>query len=167
MTRPLALLLLAAALAGGCRTAAPPPEADPDEVFGHRFETADPAGRAVATLQAPPPGEEHFVFAAVLSDVRIRQGDPDEAGRRPVELILFGALPDACTELLRVDEVHMGRMLHVRLEIWRPQGAICAQVVRRYRFYHELRAPLEPGAYVLHLNHKVVPFQVWPPGEGR
>lgn len=153
-------LLLLATLLAGCRTTER--AVDPDTVYGHRFESVDPDGRRVLTLVPVPPEEEYFTYPAPITDVRVRTGPIDVAGRRPIELILEGALPDACTHLHAVTEQREAHFLAVNVQIRRPKGAICAQVVRPFRFYYELAAPLAPGPYTLRLNGSIHPFQVFP-----
>lgn len=158
--RHAVVLIVALALAlAACRSG----EAvvDADAVFGHRFEHHDPDERSVLVPVEPPPGEEYFIYPAELSDIRIRQGSFEPDGR-PVELVLLGAFPDACTELYEVEEEAIGRMIEVTLTMWRPKGALCARVVRPYRFYYQIGDRLEPGAYTLRVNEAVKPFVVLP-----
>ena len=155
-----ALLALAAfALAlGGCGGTS---EATEEPAFGDRGEDGD---RETLLIVPPDSTEEFFYYPAYFSDVEVRTG-PAENGRRPVELILRGALPDGCTALHDIEEERLGRLITVDFQMRRPKGAICTQVVRPYRFYYTLPEPLTPGDYTLSLNGEVKPFTVFPPRE--
>jgi hypothetical protein len=153
-------LLLVLALLAGCRTTER--AVDPDTEFGHRFEAHDPEGRRVLSLVPPAPGEEFFTYPTPVTGLRVRTGPMLDDGRRGVELIVEGALPDACTELHHVSEARTGQFLNVTFQIRRPKGALCAQVIRPFRFYYELSTPLAPGPYTLRLNDRVHPFEVFP-----
>jgi hypothetical protein len=159
MTRPAPILFLVAALVAGCRTTER--TVDPDTVFGHRFEREDPEGRRVMET-TPPPDEEYFTYAAPITDLRIRTGPITPDASRPVELIIEGALPDACTNLHAISEERRGHLIDVRFQIRRPKGALCAQVIRPFRFYHAFAEPLPVGPYTLRVNGQVHPFEVFP-----
>ena len=156
LTGLLVGLLLFAACAGP--NGAPEPGAD----FGNR----DGGDESRETLLITPPSdeEEFFYYPAPTSEVVVRPG-PFEGGRRPVEFLIQGALPDACTELHDIRQEVRGNLIEVSFEIRRPKGAVCAQVVRPYRFYYTLEEPLAPGDYTLKLNESVHPFTVQPPRE--
>lgn len=128
---------------------------DPDRQFGQR---PDVEGE---TLLITPPDStaEFFYYPAYASEVVIRSGVA-ERGRRPVELLIKGALPDACTELHDVRQEQRAHLIEVTFETRRPKGAVCAQVVRPFRFYYVLADPLTPGDYTLKLNGSVHPFTV-------
>lgn len=137
---------------------------EPDRQFGQRPDE----GTDGETLLITPPdaAAEFFYYPAYASEVVIRSGAA-EAGRRPVELLIKGALPDACTELHDVREEQKTHLIEVTFETRRPKGAVCAQVVRPFRFYYVLAEPLTPGDYTLKLNDAVHPFTVRPlPDEG-
>lgn len=144
-------LLALAACAGSNGPAAP----------GSDFGSRDDAGDARETLLITPPdsAQEFFYYPAYASEVVVRPG-PVEADRRPVELLIKGALPDACTELHAISQQTRGHLIEVSFETRRPKGGVCAQVVRPYRFYYTLEAPLAPGDYTLKLNDGVHPFTV-------
>lgn len=152
----LAGLLVLGACAGSNRPAEP----------GADFGSRDDADEARETLLITPPdaAQEFFYYPAYASEVIVRPG-PMEADRRPVELLIKGALPDACTELHAISQQTRGHLIEVVFETRRPKGGVCAQVVRPYRFYYTLDGPLAPGDYTLKLNDRVHPFTVPPPRE--
>jgi hypothetical protein len=161
-----ALLTLLIAVTAGCGSTGEISAPDPDTIFGHRFDHRDADDRYVVDLVPPLPTEEYFTYDPVLTGLSIRVGPPLADGRRAVDLVVLGAFPDACTHLHTVEESRLVRQIHVTLDMWRPKGGVCMQVVRPYRFYYELREPLEPGSYTLHFNGSANPFQVFPPEEG-
>lgn len=162
MTR-LALAVLVLASSGwlaACRSS----EAvtDPDAAFGHRFASgAD--DRETLEVVPPPAGEEYFVYPAIISDVRLRPDEPGPDGTLALDVRIHGSLPDACIQLHAVSEERRGQLIDVSLDMRRPKGALCAQVVRPYRFYYTLATPLAPGSYVLSINGDQHPFQIVPP----
>lgn len=154
--RPLAVALGAIVLLGaGCRAARPPA---PEAAFGQR----EAGGEAETLLIEEPEQEAFFTYPAPVTGVTFRAGPAEADGRRPVELLIKGALPDACSALHDIRQRQAERLLDVTLEMRRPKGAVCAQVVRPYRFYYILEEPLEPGNYTLGLNGGVWPFTVRP-----
>ncbi len=146
------VLALAFAACGGSREAT---EADTD--FGRR--TGQDDDRETMLLAPPDSAQEYFYYPAYFSEVDVRSG-PAEAGRRPVELFIKGALPDGCTALHDIRQVRRAHLIEVTFEMRRPKGAVCTQVVRPYRFYYMLDSGLAPGDYTLTLNDVVKPFTV-------
>lgn len=134
-------------------------EATEEPAFGVR---ADEEGRETLLVTPPDSTQEFFYYPAYFSDVEIRTGAL-EAGRRPVELLIRGALPDGCTVLHHIGQERLGHLIDVTFEMRRPKGAVCTQVVRPYRFYYTLDEPLPPGDYTLTVNGEVKPFSVPPP----
>lgn len=134
---------------------------EPDRQFGQRPDDGD---RETLLITPPDSTLDFFYYPAYASDLVIRAGAV-EAGRRPVELLIKGALPDACTELHDIGQTQRANLIEVTFETRRPKGVICAQVVRPFRFYYVLADPLEPGDYTLKLNGSVHPFTVQPPPE--
>lgn len=150
-----AVLLAALVACAGPREAA-----DPALAFGHRAEDPD---RPVLAPEPPGPDEpDFFVYPAVVTAVQPRTGPTLPDGRRPVELVLEGALPDACFTLHDAREERFGHHLHVTLEVRRPKGALCPTVVRPFRVYLPLAEPLPVGPYMLRVNGAARPFEVLP-----
>lgn len=135
--------------------------ADPADEFGQVVEGED---RETMLITPPDSAQEFFYYPAYASEVVVRSG-PIEAGRRPVEVLIKGALPDACTELHDIRQETRGHLIEMNFETRRPKGAVCAQVVRPFRFYYALDEPLAPGDYTLKLNDAVHPFTVQSPRE--
>ena len=150
----LALLCAGCAGSGGA--------AEPGTEFGQREEAEE--GRETLLITPPDSAQEFFYYPAYTSEVVVRAGDVG-GGRRPVELLIKGALPDACTELHDIAQERKGNLIEVTFETRRPKGGVCAQVVRPYRFYYTLAEPLAPGDYTLKLNDSVHPFTVQPARE--
>jgi hypothetical protein len=155
------LAVLAVAL-GACGGSA---EAVEDESFGARDGAGDGEERETLLITPPDSTEEFFYYPAYFSDVEVRTG-PVTGGRRPVELLIRGALPDGCTALHYIGQERRGNLIDVTFEMRKPKGAVCTQVVRPYRFYYTLDEPLPPGDYTLTVNGDVEPFTVLPPREG-
>lgn len=133
-------------------------EAVEEPTFGTRVEEE---GRETLLITPPSDDEEFFYYPAYFSDVEVRAG-AIENGRRPVELLIRGALPDGCTELHHIGQERRGNLVNVTFEMRKPKGAVCTQVVRPYRFYYTFDQPLPPGDYTLTLNDTVKPFTVQP-----
>lgn len=133
---------------------------DPDLLYGHRYEDRTDDGRQTLVLEPPAEGEDVFSYPAVVDNVRMRVSDPDSLGLRRMDIRFHGSLPDACIRLHRIKEEYIGRIIYLTFEMLRPKGASCQQVVRRYRFYHELSRPLEPGAHNLIINGTSYPFEL-------
>lgn len=171
MARPLrvlpsvALALLLAAVAGCAATR--PSEPAPDDRFGHRPE-APTDERQTVVIVPPDTAETYFYYPAVFDSVHIRpaafEADrPVSAQQVPVEVLIKGALPDACTALHDVEQERMGHIVEVNLEMRRPRGAVCARVLRPFRFYLLLEGRYGIGAYTLKINGEVYAFEVQPP----
>jgi hypothetical protein len=160
----LSLLLLGAFALGGCaasRDEEPPP--------GEQFGTRLPDEATVETLQITRPGEEEsfYTIPAVLDGVTLRvepfePGTPAAEGTR-VEALVKGAFPDACSALHTVEQERALRINDVMIEMRRPQGQLCATVVRPFRYYLMLDGTFTPGAYTLLVNGKEYPFVVREP----
>lgn len=160
--RSFSILILTLALSAcmGARNV----EIPPDERFGHRAEDEGPSGRRTIAVTAPESQQDYFYYPAVLDTIHVRPAPFDSAymvsEQVPVEVLVKGSLPDACTELHEVDQERFGHIVEVRLQTRRPQGALCATVVRPFRYYFRLEGMYAPGAYTLKLNEKIVPFDV-------
>ena len=164
----LSAMLLSAALAGcvGSREV----EVPPDEQYGHRFETEGPEGRRTFEITPADTSLSYFYYPAAVDTVHIRPApfeSPDvEDQQVPVEVLVKGALPDACSELHDVDQERFGHIIEMRVQMRRPQGAVCASVLRPYRFYVRLEGFYGAGSYTLKLNNRAHTFSVRGPEEG-
>ena len=152
----LVLALYLAACVGSRKTELPP-----DEQFGHRFDETGPEGRRTLDVTPPDSSGSYFYYPAVLDTVHVRPA-PFTPGHSavPVEILVKGSLPDACTELNEVRQERFGHLIEIELETRRPQRAVCAMVIRPFRFYLELEGEYVPGDYTLKLNDRVYPFTV-------
>lgn len=134
----------------------------PDEQFGHRYEGIAPDGRETVLIQPPDTLEAYLELPVALDSVHVRparrEALPGEAV--PVEVLIKGALPDACSELNQAAQDRMERFITVTLSVRRPRGAICTQVVRPFRFYLPLDGTFTSGAYTLRINGAVHPFRI-------
>ncbi len=161
------LLLLVALQLSAC-VGGRPVRKPPDERFGHRFEGEAPDGRPVISITEPDTSVSYFYYPALFDSVYIRPAPfkediPTEAQQTPVEVLIKGAFPDACTELGLLEQTRAGHIVSLSLQMRRPQGAVCATVVRPYRFYVLLEGLYEAGDYTLKLNNRYFPFQVMAP----
>lgn len=159
------LLLLAAT---GCAGTREGQEKPPDERYGHRFDDEGPEGRRTLDVTPAASEAEYFHYPAVIDTVHVRpasfQSDLAEGGQVPVEILVKGSIPDSCTELHDVEQSRAGHMVDMRLTMRKPQGGVCAQVIRPFRFYLELDGLYGPGSYTLSLNGKVFTFTIRPEG---
>lgn len=145
-------------------------EVVPDERFGHRFEESGPEGRRTIAILPPDSGASFFYYPVFFDTVHVRPASFSsplaENGRVPVEVLVKGSLPDACTELHDVTQERFGHIIHLEIEMRRPQGSVCTSVTRPYRFYLRLDGMYEPGSYTLKLNNRIFPFPVKAPEAG-
>ena len=158
----LALIALAAGLAacsagGAARTG--------DARFGDRARTDADAwaedGRETLLIGPPADSTGFFVYLAVVDSVAVRAAGRAAPGEAvAVDVLVKGALPDACSELNAVTQTRTGHFVALTLTMRQPRGAVCAQVVRPYRFYVSLDDALPAGSYTLTLNGRVTPFQI-------
>jgi hypothetical protein len=163
-TRPLALalggVLLLAAVAGCSRSreAARPG----DDEYGHRYEGLAPDGRETVLLTPLDSAETYLITPAVLDSVAVRPARrvalPGDAV--PVEVLIKGALPDACSELNEAEQSRVVNLIDVTLTMSRPRGTVCTQVVRPFRFYLPLDGTFGPGSYTLKVNGTAYPFRI-------
>ena len=152
------LLLLTSCL--GPRNAEIPSE----EIYGHRNSAEGPGGRRTLTVTQPDSAESYFYYPAVFDTVHVRPAffgsEHVENQQVPVEVLVKGSLPDACSELHDVSQERYGHIIEVTLQTRRPQGAVCATVIRPFRFYLKLEGMYGTGSYTLKLNNKPIPFTV-------
>ena len=134
-----------------------------DDQYGHRIEGETPDGRQTIIILPAEEERTYRFFPAVYQSVNVRpapiRSATDEGGVS-VEILVKGAFPDACTELHDVEQVRTGNLIRVSLQMRRPAGAICASVLRPYRFYLELEGLYAVGAYSLFLNDRAHPFEI-------
>lgn len=140
-------------------------ERPPDEQFGHRYEGRAGDGRETIVITAEEESTSYVYVPAVYDTVHIRVAEPETgAAEVPVEVLIKGAFPDACTELSSVSQGRAGNLIRVELDMRRPQGVLCASVVRPYRFYLALEGTYEPGHYSLRINERTHPMVIRPFG---
>ena len=155
----LAAVVAAAALAGCSRSRE---AARPDDQYGHRYEGVAPDGRETVLLTPADTAEAYLVMPAVLDSVAVRPAQrealPGEAV--PVEVLIKGALPDACSVLDEAVQTRAMNLIDVTLTMRRPRGTVCAQVVRPFRFYLPLDGTFAPGSYTLKVNGAAYPFRI-------
>jgi hypothetical protein len=152
-----ALALLALAGCSRSRDAA-----RPDDTYGHRYEGVAPDGRETVLLAPTDSAGAYVVTPAVLDSVAVRparrEALPGEAV--PVEVLVKGALPDACSALDEAVQTRAAHLIDVTLTMRRPRGTVCAQVVRPFRFYLPLDGSFPPGSYTLKVNGTAYPFRI-------
>ncbi len=133
-----------------------------DSRYGHRVRGIGPNGRETMLIRPAADSVGYLSLTAVIDSVAVRPGSralsPGETVG--VDVLIKGALPDACSELDAVEQRRSGRQITMTLTMRQPREVVCAQVVRPYRFYSMLPGLFEAGAYTLTLNGKVYPFQI-------
>lgn len=126
-------------------------------------------GRETVLITPPADSVRYLHVPAYVDSVEVRPARAAlPAGETTtVEVLVKGALPDACAELDAVDQRRAGRYITVGLMMRQPRDRVCAAVVRPFRFYMGLVGEYAAGSYVMTLNGTVVPFQVHelPPDE--
>jgi len=153
-TLPVMLVVLLAA----CSTTETVTVDDEGTDFGHRIE-GETDGRRTVVITPAGNVNDFEVSPAPYETVDIRIGRKDVQGT-PIELLIKGALPDACTELHGVNQTRNNGEVIVQIQSRRPGGALCATVIRPYRFYLALDGAFAPGRYALDLNGRSHQFSV-------
>ncbi len=136
---------------------------EPDDQFGHRIEGDTGDGRRTIVIGPADESRSYNIFPATYQSVKVRIAtltDQNAATGVAVELLIKGAFPDACTALHRVNQERSGHIVNVNLEMRRPQGAVCATVLRPYRFYLTLDGTFAEGSYSVLLNDRAHAFEV-------
>lgn len=139
---------------------------NPDDQFGHRAERQSDDGRRTIAITPPDTSRTYRYFPAFYDEVNVRPGptDPNSPSAAvEVELLIKGAFPDACSELHSVEQQRTGNLLEITLTMRRQRGAVCASVLRPYRFYLTLDGTYTPGSYRIQLNDGVHTFQIHAP----
>jgi len=155
------LILIGSQSLTGCASVSVAPNGE--EQFGHRESGDSMDGRSTITVTPPEEGTEYRFFAATYDTAIIRPevvASSTSDGGISVEVLVKGAFPDSCSQLHDVVQQKAGNLILVTLTMRRPQGAICASVLRPYRFYLELDGQFDPGPYSLKLNDISHPFVV-------
>ena len=167
--RPLGAIaaLLVATAASGCLSAQRA-QIPADERFGHRYGSDSAGGRETVMILPADSAASFFFYPAPFDTVHVRpapfrEGVAPEFQQLPVEVLVKGSFPDSCTELQDMEQRRSANIVEVTLRIRRPRGAVCAAVMRPYRFYFLLTGEYAPGHYTLKLNDEYVPFQVAAP----
>ncbi len=150
----LAIVLGACGMFGGARA--------PDDQFGHRYGGVAPDGRETVLLEPGDSATSYVTLPAILDSVSVRPAvAAAPAGSAvAVEVLVKGTLPDACTTLDVATQRRAGHLITATLTMRQPHGALCAQVVRPFRFYLPLEGTFVPGHYTLTLNGTAHPFRI-------
>ena len=162
-SRTLLLLLLAGCTLAGCTGSRATP--DPDVQFGHRYNDPAPDGTHTVTITPLTEGETYRYYPATFESVIVRPAAFKPAvsadiQQVDVEVLIKGALPDACMELHAFVQERTANIITATLEMRRAQSTLCASVRRPYRFYVLLEGQYSAGHYTLRLNGQAVPFQI-------
>ena len=149
-------------LLAGCTGPRASVDEEPDRQFGHRFEGEAPDGRRTITIASPLGGDvSHSYLPASYESVTVRPAPLAAASDSvAVEVLVKGALPDACIELSAFKQERAGNLINAALEMRRPEGAVCVSVSRPYRLYLMLDGVYAQGNYTLTLNGRAIPFEV-------
>ncbi|TDI77543.1 MAG: hypothetical protein E2O84_00845 [Bacteroidetes bacterium] len=118
--------------------------------FGNR-ETDGEGGRSTIVITSVPNVNEYVVSPVPFESADIRVGTR-ENGTAPVEILVKGAFPDSCTELHGANQTRTNSEVIVNIQARRPVNAVCASVMRPYRFYLTIDGTFESGRYTLDLN---------------
>lgn len=158
----LLMLVLGASALGACSGLGGASERNPEDEFGHRYEDWARDGRETLLLDANGDTTRTLVYPAVIDSVAIRpsQGAVRSGDEVAVEVLIKGAIPDACSVLNAAEQARAGRFVTVTLTMRQPIDIVCAQVVRPFRFYLILNGGFAPGSYTLTLNGKAYPFRI-------
>lgn len=134
----------------------------PDDTYGHRYGGVAPDGRETVILAPADSTTPWLTLPAILDSVAVRPAvAAAPAGADvPVEVLVKGTLPDACTTLDEAVQERIGHLVNVTLTMRQPHGALCAQVVRPFRFYLPLEGIYAPGHYTLTVNGAAHPFRI-------
>lgn len=164
--RPLLVLLGVSLFLAGCTTGQRT-QIPVDERFGHRPD-AGADEREMVVIVPPDSQQTYFYYAAPFDSVHVRaapfrDGVDPSMQELPVEVLVKGSFPDACTELHELEQTRTAHIIDIKLRIRRPRGMVCAAVVRPYRFYFMLEGLYRPGHYTMKLNEEYVPFQITAP----
>ncbi len=163
-TTTFASFLMAVILLGGCKTIE---NLRNEEKFGQREVGTGDDGRQTIVISPADEAVEYRFFDATYESVVIRQAKADPIGntassKYKVEVLIKGAFPDSCSELHSIDQQRAGNLILATLTMRRPQGAVCASVLRPYRYYMDLEGTFEPGSYSLKLNESTHPLVIRP-----
>jgi len=159
------LIVLIAVAFSGCLALAP---LEKEDEFGHRVDGTTDDGRQTIMISAPDESVEYRFFDATYESVTIRPAAVTLSNQLTgvaVEVLVKGSFPDSCSELHDVVQQRAGNLILATLTMRRPQGAVCASVMRPYRYYLDLEGNYVPGSYSLKLNESSHPFMVRPPIE--
>lgn len=164
MRLPLSLLAAGAALLAACAGGSGAADDGPArDQFGYRVGGAGADGRETVLLTPTTDSTRYLLFPAVVDSVAVRPaGRPAPGDAVAVEVLVKGTLPDACAELTDVAQSRLSHYVTVDLTMRQPREAVCAQVVRPFRFYLMLDGAYEAGSYTLTLNDTTHPFQILP-----
>jgi hypothetical protein len=149
---PGVLILMVVLAASGCMSSSNS-QSDPgssESGFGNRENDGD-GGRATVVITSVPNADDYVVGPAPFESADVRVGKMSN-GRAPVELLIKGAFPDACTELHGANQTRNQTEIIVEIQARRPGNAMCASVMRSYRFYLTIEGTFESGRYILDLN---------------
>ena len=132
-----------------------------EDEFGHRIDGVSDDGRQTILISPPDEAIEYRYFDATFETVSIRPARVSaQITEVPVEVLIKGSFPDSCSELHKVVQQRAGNIILVTLTMRRPQGAVCASVLRPYRYYLDLDGKYVIGSYSMKLNETSHPFVV-------
>ena len=150
-------------LVWGCTGSRAVPE--PDAEFGHRYEGVAPDGSHTLTITSAQQAESYRYYPATIDRVFVRPapfevGVPSDSQHVEVEVLIKGALPDACMQLHSFQQERAANIVHASLQMRRRQSGVCASARRPYRFYVLLDGSYAVGSYTLLINGESFPFQI-------
>ncbi|GAB5535583.1 MAG: hypothetical protein Rubg2KO_18320 [Rubricoccaceae bacterium] len=156
------MLLLGVSALSACSGLGGASEPDPDDEFGHRYENWERDGRETLLLDVHGDTTRTLLFDAVVESANIRASEPAvlPGEETAVEVLIKGAIPDACSVLNAAEQSRAGRFVTVSLTMRQPIDEVCAQVIRPFAFYLVLEGGFAAGSYTLTLNGTAHPFRI-------
>jgi hypothetical protein len=183
MRRMLLLAVLVLLLVGGCKSAATPavepdqpaggvaPEPGGEDTPSDDWVVSPPSGvspddevvsgppgadATESSVEATPDGEGECGEATVTDvQVLLMESWPVQVG-----LVIKGTLPDACIEVVGVQEQRDGNTITLTVQTRRLEDARCAQVVTDFEHRYRLEGGFYSGDYTLDVNGYVVEFHI-------
>jgi len=103
---------------------------------------------------------EFDIMPAAFDTIIVRAAPGSSEAGRAVDALLKGSFPDACTQLHELSQRSSEAGAVVSLTMRRPRSAICAQVVRPYRYFFELDGTYAIGDHTLVVNDRPYAFSI-------
>lgn len=126
----------------------------------HFADLVDDERETVLIAPADRDPDAYEITPASFDTVIVRAEPHPTDGRKAVDVLLKGSFPDGCTELHKMTQHSTADGRTVELTMRRPEGAMCTQVVRPYRYFFVLDGTFAAGQYTLTVNERPFHFTV-------